>query len=304
MNKDKYYNLAAVRCYFLAHEYHNEEIKNYVKNTYFNYIFSIFDMKTVYDEDDKIVITEEDYIKISSHIKPLVKSYHKEAKIHDIILSEKATIIKNKNNEYILKRYTRNFAKNNTPKGCNNILKKVETYKKHIKNLKHIHSFNMVLSFDFEYSSLSKEGVSEIGISIYYPKLKTFLHRHFLIEGKERSIGRKSNLQKSFNFGETETISKENVFSYLDDLISETDILLAHDIINECQILNIKPEWSKIIDTKICELVINPQDKYLSLKDCLRNRGMTHSYLHNAGNDSAYSLHLALNMHNEIMTAS
>lgn len=300
MRGHKFYHLAAIKSYFLAHEYHNDVLKKYVKNTYFNNLFSIYDQLIAFDDNNKVLITEEDYKRISIPLIPLIKNYMPDAKVYPKTLSKDAFQIIDTNNESIIENYTRNYTKNNCLKGKNNIIKKAKIYKKHITNLKHIHSFNQILSLDFEYNELNKDGVSEIGICIYRPKEKTFIYEHLLIKGRAYNSGKKLLLQNSFNFGKTEVTDKNEAFHYLLNLIENSDILLAHDIINELQILSMKPQWTKVIDTKICELIINPQDRYLSLKDSLKKRKMTASYLHNAGNDAAYALHLALYMHNEI----
>ena len=300
MRKNKFYYLSSVKNYLLAQNYHNEDLKKYVKDVYFNNIFSMYKDLEVYDYNSCIIIDQDGFNKISLPILPLIRNYLPTVRIYNKPLPKTAIKLCNIDNKHILKNYTKNYTKNNSLKGSQNILRKAGLYKKHITNLKHIHSFNMILSFDFEYNSLCKEGVSEIGVSLYRPKENTFIHRHLLIKGKEATTGKKSTLQKLFNFGETEIVDRETAFNYLDDLINKADILLAHDIINELQILRIKPNWVKIIDTKICELIINPQDKYLSLMDSLKKHKMSSSYLHNAGNDAAYALQLALQMHNEI----
>lgn len=300
MRNEEYYYLAAIKSYFLAHEYHNEDLKTYVKDVYFSNIFDIYDIEDAYDDNNKILIKKEDFQRISIPIIPLIKSYMEDAKVHPKKLSEKAFKISDTSNDGILRRYTKNFTKNDNKKGRKKIFKKAHLYKKHIFNLNKIHTFDMVVSFDFEYNELNKNGVSEMGISIYRPQENTIEYKHFIIEGKERTIGRKASLQKLFGFGETETKTSEEAFLYLESLLLEADVFLAHDIINELQILNIKPNWSRIIDTKVCELILDPQDRYLSLKDALLKRRMTASFLHNAGNDAASALHLALQMYNEI----
>lgn len=300
--QQEFFQLSAVKSYFLAHDYRSEHLKEYVKDIYFTNLFSMYDFDSVYDDRGQLLITKKLFDLISIPITPLIKQYREDANLYPAKLSNKAKSLDKWlfNDRYILSKYTKNFAVNNDKKGKQRILDKAKHYRKHIENLKTLRTANLIVSIDFEYNGLNRESVSEAGLTLFYPKENKFVYRYFILKDSTPMTIRKANLRNSFNFGITEFKTTEDMFLEIDHYIDEADMLLAHDIINELQILNIKPNWNKVIDTKFCELVLNPKSFYLSLKDALIRYDISHSSLHNAGNDAAYSLHLALKMLNEV----
>lgn len=303
MKEDLYYQLSAIKSYFLAHTYHSERLKDYVKNTYFTNLFSMYNFEEVYDDQKQIIVNNNDFKTISEPIIPLIKSYKDDANLYSINLSKNANTMEefHKTDRYILSKYTKNFSINNDKKGQRRILNKAKRYKcHHLENLKQLRTANMILSIDFEYNGLSKDNVSEVGLAIYKPQEDTITYKYFIVDDFKYRRGKKHNLQNNFNFGKVNIKSKKEIFEEVSEYVKEADVLLAHDIINELQILNIKPNWNSHIDTKFCELVLNPKTYYYSLKDALLEYNIPHSFLHNAGNDAAYALHLALAMLNEV----
>lgn len=300
MTSKKYYRLANIKSVFLSHEYQNEGLKEYVRNNYFTHLFCIFNFEETIIDEKHVVVNESDYKKVIEPIKPFIKKYNEASKIKPIKLTDDAFWLKEPSNSYIIGRFTKNFVANNSKKGLESIRKSAFKFKRHLRNLKKINDKNMVISFDFEYNGLGFQYVSEVGISVYYPKTQLVDNFYYIIEGCEKTNKKKQGLRNSFHFGRVEIKSRIEVKKILMNFINKADFMIAHDINNEMQILNIKPDWDRIIDTKYCELSLNPQNKYLSLTETLRKHDVSCSHLHNAGNDAAYALLLARTMYEKV----
>lgn len=300
MESKLYYRLANIKSAYLAHEYQNENLKEYVRNYYFTYLFLTYDIKEVYSDNMHVLITKSDYERIILPIDPYIKKYNSFANVKPVALSKDSEKLTNTTNSYIISRFTRHFVANNYQKGLQSIKNNGLKYKRHLSNLKLIKSVDMIASIDFEYNGLDFDCVSEIGVSLYYPKTEQTIYLYYIINGFNKNRKKKFTLQNSFNFGETRIVTSAEAYNELIIYIKEADFLVAHDISNEMQILKMKPDWSKIIDTKYCELSIEPQERYLSLSETLKKRKIPFSHLHNAGNDAAYALKLLIHMYNEI----
>lgn len=300
MESRLYYRLANIKSVYLSHEYHNEGLKTYIRDNYFTHLFCIFQFEEIIVDKMHVIVNENDYQKIISQIKPFIKKENESGRVKPVELSEDAFRLNSPSNSYIIGRFTKNFVANNSKKGLESIRKSAFKYKRHVRNLRNIEDANMVVSIDFEYNGLHFSNVSEVGISIYYPQTKDVVNHYYIIEGCETTNAKKKGLRQSYHFGRTKVAPRAEVLAELKDYIKKADYLIAHDINNEMQILNIKPDWDKIIDTKYCELSLDPQDKYLSLTETLRKHDISCSHLHNAGNDAAYALLLARTMYDEI----
>lgn len=300
MEPRRYYKLANIKSTYLAHEYLNEGLKEYVRDSYFGNLFFIFNFEEIYVDDMHVIINESDYQKIKAPIDPYIKNFNDTAKVKPINLSENAFILNSPSNSYIIGRFTRNFVANNSKKGLTSIKNSAFKFKRHVRNLKKMMNAELVVSFDFEYNGLKFDNVTEVGISLYYPKTEETINLYYIIEGSEIANPKKMSLRNSFHFGSPIVAKRKDVYNELMMYLKSADYLIAHDINNEMQILNIKPNWDKVIDTKYCELVLHPQEKYLSLQETLRKHDITSSHLHNAGNDAAYALELAITMYDKI----
>ncbi len=299
-----YYRLANIKSVYLSHEYQNDNLKEYVRDSYFSYLFLIYNFEDIFIDDMHVLINEEDYKKIILPIEPYIKKHNQTGRIKSVKLTDKAYRLEDPTNSYIIGRFTKNFVANNDKKGLQSIKNNAFKYTRHIRNLKKMKEANMIASIDFEYNGLSFDCVSEVGVSLYYPQTNEIINLYYIIEGFEKTNKKKELLRKSFHFGETRVLSKNEVYKELMVYIKDADYLIAHDINNEMQILKIKPNWDQIIDTKYCELAIEPQEKYLSLSETLRKRDIPSSHLHNAGNDAAYALKLAIYMYDEVLNQS
>lgn len=297
MEKRQYYKLANIKSSYLAHEFLNSELKEYIRDSYFGNLFFIFNFEEVYIDDMHVIINENDYKRISVPIDPYIKNININAKIKPVELSKKARLLNDVSNSYIISKYTRNFVANNSKKGSESIKNNTFRFQRHVRNLNKIMNANMVVSFDFEYNGICFDNVSEVGISLYYPQKNETIYLYYIIKGCEATNPKKMMLRNSFNFGTPVFAERKDVYNELMMYIKEADFLIAHDINNEMQILKMKPNWDHVIDTKYCELVLNPQDRYLSLQETLRKNDISFSHLHNAGNDAAYTLELAKTMH-------
>lgn len=302
MKNKRYYRLASIKSVFLSHEYRSSFLKNYVRDNYFTHLFCIFDFEETIVDLKHVVINENDYYRIIEPIKPYIKSYNSTGKIKPVELTDNAEYLDSPTSSYILGRFTKNFVKNDHEKGLDSIKKSAFKYKRHLRNLSNLNDKNIVISFDFEYNGSDFYHVSEVGLSVFKPQTNEIEHFYYIIEGCESTGNKKKlGLRKSFNFGVPEIKERSEVRKILMDFITKADFMIAHDINNEMQILNMKPDWDRIIDTKYCELTLNPQNKYLSLLETLRKHDVSYSHLHNAGNDAAYALLLAQTMHKKVL---
>jgi hypothetical protein len=164
-----------------------------------------------------------------------------------------------------------------------------------------------IVSVDFEYFNLD---VYEIGVSTYYNGEKTY--NHYLIN--ENYINKKTEPEKQFKFqfGKTEIIPEIMISSVIQDHLKEVDYILSHGYSNDYLILKKygldleKENKLKILDTGLYyqKHFDKNQVNALNLKSMLNIFNIESTLLHNAGNDSAYTLDLMLEMHNRIKAPS
>jgi hypothetical protein len=294
-----WYSLGAVKNYYLSQTFHNDNCRDTVKQLFAN-LFHIVTFEDILVHDEKLLINEHDLKKIDDVIKYYISRFSFIYKVNPIYPHRKSYALKNKNNDVIINEFTLNFSKNIESKNPKNIEYKNKILTRHIKNLNEIKNVNSVLSFDFEYNSTSIHGISEIGYTIYYPKKDIIESHHLIISGKENKSRKKVNLEKNFLYGISRNNSLVCAIDELQHFIRKSDFILGHDLINELKVLGVTPNWKKIIDTKFCDMTLNSRDSYQSLSHILREYGVKHQYLHNAGNDARVTLELALVMYNTI----
>lgn len=160
-----------------------------------------------------------------------------------------------------------------------------------------------IVSIDFEYFNLD---VYEIGVSTYYEGEKTY--NHYLIN--ENYINKKTEPEKQFKFkfGNTEIIPEIMISAVIQDHLRDVDYILSHGYSNDYLILKKygldleKEDKLKILDTVLYyqKHFNNKQVNALTLKSMLNMFNIESTLLHNAGNDSAYTLDLMLEMHRRI----
>lgn len=293
-----WYFLGAVKNYYLSQNIH-ENSRETVKSLFEN-LFHIVFFEKVLVLNDKLLVSKNDLNKIHNVFKYYIKSYNSWSRIHKVNFHlDDVKEVESYENDYILEVYTKNFVKPSLTALRESIERKMDNFKKHVSNLQSISLVDKIVSFDFEYSDINIGGISEVGISVYYPKKDEKESYHYIINNDRRLSKRRVNLGKEFRFGSSEKVSIEKAMSLLNREMQTSDFIIGHDLINEFNILNIEPDWDKIIDTKYCDVVLNKREQYFSLENILRYYGFKTAFLHNAGNDAAYVVDLLLKMKNQ-----
>lgn len=152
-----------------------------------------------------------------------------------------------------------------------------------------------ILSIDFEYD---KETLYEVGISLYHNGLT--LNKYYITNLKQ---GSRDN-QFQYKFGESMVVSEANIIRLLKRYLNQSDYLLLHGGYNDILILNkFNVELSDYPNLKILD-TYQLYPKYFnegkidnsSLVSILQRFEINHEHLHNAGNDSNYTLKAFLRM--------
>lgn len=294
----RWYFLGAVKNYYLS-QVKKKGDRDVVKSLFEN-IFHIISFDNVFVLDDKIVVNEHHFLKIKDLLKYYVLGESATANIYSVKFDwSEVNEIESYDNDYILAVYTKNFVKPSKSALRDSIRRKIGKFKKHVDNLNVIKTKNKIVSFDFEYSDVSVSGITEVGISIYYPQIDKKESYHYIVESDKPLSKRRKNLGKEFCFGITEKVGLTKVMKLLSLEIESADLILGHDLINEFNIMGKSPKWEKIIDTKYCDVVLNDREQYFSLENILKYYGIKTAFLHNAGNDAAYTIDLVMMMINQ-----
>lgn len=164
----------------------------------------------------------------------------------------------------------------------------VEEFPKDLKSSK-------ILSLDFEYD---KDKLYEVGISLYDNGIT--LNKYYITSLKQ---GTRDN-QFRFQFGESLLVSTNTIVHLLKRYLSQADYLLLHGGYNDISILNkfgieLKEfDNIKILDTYYLypKYFNNGGIDNSSLISILQRFNIEHEHLHNAGNDSYYTLEALLRM--------
>lgn len=175
---------------------------------------------------------------------------------------------------------------------------------------------NILFCIDVEAWEVNPKIVTEIGISIYDPRGQTFnlvpyiVQIHIIIkENQHLKNGRYvPEHSKNFNGGTTYIMGQQEAVDFTQDLIQyyffqpKTNIrtcLVGHDLkgdISWFKNLGIKfPTQTNILDTQAI-FSASHGSKGNSLKNALRASNLPYAFLHNAGNDSYYTLLLAMTL--------
>lgn len=156
-----------------------------------------------------------------------------------------------------------------------------------------------IVSIDFEYD---KDKLYEVGISLYDNNI--VYNKYYIVNLKQ---GTRDN-QFRFQFGESLVVSDKTIVHLLKRYLSQTEYLLLHGGYNDISILNkfgieLKDFSNiKILDTYLLypKYFNNGAIDNSSLISILDRFNIDHKHLHNAGNDSNYTLEALLKMHNEV----
>lgn len=160
---------------------------------------------------------------------------------------------------------------------------------KSIDNLK-------ILALDFEYDQGKGHIVFECGITSYYNG--NVQHEHYLVD-EHYKTKRNYDLQLQFKFGESKVVSMNDLMSILKDRLHDTNYLVGHSLLSEYLVmvhhgLDITEMKSvTCMDTQKlfrCHFATNFQQNNLSLTNLLTMFDIQPEFMHNAGNDAAYTM--------------
>lgn len=287
----RWYALSSIKSFYLCQNLY-EESRETVKTLFAN-LFNIIDFNKVMVLKDKLIIDEKDLNKIDNLFKHYIKEYNDWSKLYHIEESiEDVAELDCYNNDFVITEYTKNFVKEQPFNLQEIVARKRHLFVRHVNNLEKLYQKDKIVSFDFEYNGNNSDSISEIGISIFYPKKNEKEYFHYIIDSNHNKGKKRINLEKHFKFGKSEKVHILKALNILHKHINDADFICGHDLINELNILGLAPDWNKIIDTKFCDVVINNRDTYYSLEGILSYYGMKVSYLHNAGNDAAMVIEL------------
>jgi hypothetical protein len=157
-----------------------------------------------------------------------------------------------------------------------------------------------LVSIDFEFREKNKsipfDNCYEFGITKKYNDITE--HSHYIIDNDNLKKGKyKEKLEQKFIFGKSISIKVHDIEDIIKSTLENTDYLILHGSSAELKIFRdnkIKfPETLKVLDTQlIIEKHFNQIITGSSLKASLESFELKKSYLHNSGNDAAYTMNL------------
>lgn len=190
-------------------------------------------------------------------------------------------------------------------------LRKEEENKKKIHNQdfsKNVSNYDIditnkkIVAIDFEfnpnklsYSQFDMKSCSECGISVLENnEIKNY---HYIIEDGSHKNGLAKKLVDKFEFGESQYISSKDLINKIKSILKDTNYVICHGMETEFKILTqngieIKENNIEMLDTLRMFSKMDSEQILGSyrLKDIVRACDMETPNLHNAGNDSAYTL--------------
>jgi len=157
-----------------------------------------------------------------------------------------------------------------------------------------------IVSLDFEFDPNDKldvfqfSNISEIGVTVYENGQVTA--KHYLVEENKKESN-KAFLQDKFLFGNSETITIEDIDQLLKNVVADNDVLLVHSYSTEIKFLdnnNIDISNLEIYDTQLVfkNYFDNDQPNLKRLSHMLQHFDLSYSFLHNAGNDAYHTLNV------------
>ena len=164
------------------------------------------------------------------------------------------------------------------------------TIKKDIEEAKKIYKKDWIGSVDTEYNISNNQAVIyEIGYTLKNIKNKKLISRHFIIKDNMR-IGRQI---KSFNFGLSEVVDLDFAFKEMKKDLKNVKMIIGNSIDSDKKMLELA--GFAIPDEILFELNNFPtyfekKKNQYDLETFLIYANMKYSNLHNAGNDSYYSV--------------
>lgn len=313
----KIYSLAKIKKSFskqnpeIAHNVYNNILSP--PNLFDNMGLNQFYIKDI--NDKAMYVTDDDLSKISLFVKLKLKGQYnlsliKEEENLDLFIKKEANnyeevkeVLKNHFLQPHIKAMSNNKKEEDKSKRLEN-----QSYSKNINNYEVNIDNKKIVSVDFEfdpntlsYSGYNIKSCSECGISILEDnQIKNY---HFIIEdGYQKEDSNSKHLMDKFEFGKTEIIQSSELLLKLQDIFKDADYMLAHGIATELYVLTkngiVLPEKTELLDTYKMFLKMD-ENKVLNsyrLKDIMRTCELDSQNVHNAGNDSAYTLLTFMNM--------
>lgn len=151
-----------------------------------------------------------------------------------------------------------------------------------------------VLCLDIEIQTNHNYKPTEFGF-VYYKDGVEEYHHYLIQEYYQLKAENNAYLQKAFNFGKTTIVTYEEFVDIMTTYLDKTDLFMAHSVNSENHYLSnagisLPYFVDYIVDTQFVYKSYDKENiKPLSLLDMLNNLGIAHSYLHNSGNDAAYT---------------
>jgi len=172
-------------------------------------------------------------------------------------------------------------------------------YQKHIKEKleffkTELRKTNKFVSLDFEAFEFNQKKITEVGYSVFENgECKNY---HYIIKEIIGKLNGKFVADNKFNFafGESEILPLADAMNKLSKILSDADYLVAHGVGNELKWMrknNIKVgSGLKTIDTGTLGAALMKVKQRVSLTRILTFLNIEHGLLHNAGNDSFYTM--------------
>lgn len=151
-----------------------------------------------------------------------------------------------------------------------------------------------VMCLDIEIQTNHDYKPTEFGFVFYKNGVEEY-HHYLIEEYYHLKAETNSYLQKKFQFGDTKIIPYTQFVEILQEYLERTDLFLAHSANSENHYLHeagiALPYYvDYIVDTQfIYKNFDSTHTKPVSLQDMLSNLDIPHKFLHNAGNDAAYT---------------
>lgn len=166
-----------------------------------------------------------------------------------------------------------------------------------------IESANKLFSLDLEFHEFTKV-VTEVGVTLFYPQTGEIVTRHFIVKEFLKRNNRKyvPNHKHNFEFGESEILSLDEIMDILPELVDGSDFLVGHSFSNDKLFLQQCGcgQGINVLDTQTYSQFYFKEHNRMSLELICERLEIETKYLHNAGNDSYYTMLSLLHMKNPI----
>lgn len=151
-----------------------------------------------------------------------------------------------------------------------------------------------MLCIDVEAFEHDTKKITEIGCCVV--EGIRVIHKHYIIEENQKYRNGKyvADNRDHYNFGESEILPLADIVTIMNDQIAKCDFMVGHAFRNDIQMLSsigIPIGNAKYYDTaKIGKAILQVKKSTVGLKEVLERTNIEHSHLHNAGNDSSYTM--------------